>query len=116
MSDMMQGPVGKNMSIANPTDAAAMISTGQVNGNMTVRDYLGKLGIDVDGPISQLQQFAQKTMENASPMGKMRNISADAALQPGGQPSARPGVKPMVQPPGKPSPSGLEGLMNRLGG
>jgi hypothetical protein len=109
-------PVMKNMSALNPTDAAMMGSSGQFTPDMTVADYFQKLGIDVNGPVTQLVDFAKKQQENANPINKMRNIAADTALQKGGQPPTMPGVKPMVAPPGQPSPSGLQGLMSKLGG
>lgn len=112
----MSGAVGKNLSALTPGGAAAMAAANPASPNMTVRDYLAKLGINVDGPVQQLIDFAQKQQENANPINRIRNIAADTALQKGGQPPTRPGVKPMVQPPGQPSPSGMQGLLNRLGG
>lgn len=109
-------PVEKNLSVFNPTDAALMSSSGKFNPTMTVRDFLTQQGIDVEGPVTQLIEMAKKQMENANPMNKMRNISADASLNPGGQPPTMPGVKPMVAPPGQPAPAGMEGLLNKLGG
>jgi hypothetical protein len=102
----------KNLSAANPADIGAM--AGGIRPDMTVAEYLGKMGIDVNGPVTQLIQFAQKQVQNANPLTKMRNIAADTALQPGGQPGPMPGPRPMVQPPGQPAPSGIEGLLSRL--
>jgi hypothetical protein len=103
------------MSGMNPMDAARI---GQgASTNMTVRDFLSKQGIDVDGPVTQLIEFAKRTAANATPMGKMQNMGGGgAALSPGGQPPVMPGAKPMVAPPGQPGPQGLQGLMSRLGG
>ena len=111
-----QSPVDKNLSAMDPTGAALMSAKNPVNPGMTVADYLKQMGIDVNGPVQQLIDFAQKQQANANPMNRMRNIAADTALQKGGQPPVQPGVKPMVQPPGQPSPSGLQGLMQKLGG
>ncbi len=109
-------PVTKNLSMFNGRDAGLMQSTGQLSPNMSVRQFLEAQGVDVEGPVTQLVDMAKKQVENANPMNKMRNIAADTALQKGGQPNAQPGVKPMVAPPGQPSPAGMEGLINKLGG
>jgi hypothetical protein len=110
------GAVEKNLSVFNPTDAALMGSSGKMSPNMTVRDFLAQQGVDVEGPVTQLVELAKRQVGNADPMTKMRNISADASLKPGGQPQTMPGVKPMVAPPGQPAPAGMEGLLNKLGG
>uniref|UniRef100_A0A6M3LN38 Uncharacterized protein n=1 Tax=viral metagenome TaxID=1070528 RepID=A0A6M3LN38_9ZZZZ len=109
-------PVEKNLSVFNPTDAALMGASGKMSPDMSVRDFLSQQGIDVDGPVTQLVELAKKQVGNANPMTKMRNISADASLKPGGQPPTMPGVKPMVAPPGQPAPAGMEGLLSKLGG
>lgn len=109
-------PVEKNLSVLNPADAQLQFASGQITPDMTIRDFFSKQGIDVDGPVSQLTDFISKQQQNANPVNKMRNIAADTALQKGGGPQTMPGVKPMVAPPGQPSPAGMEGLMNRLGG
>lgn len=109
-------PIMKNLSVLNPKDANLIGSSGQFSPDMTVRDFLAQQGIDVDGPATQLVEMAKKQSANANPMNKMRNIAADTGLKPGGQPSTMPGVKPMVAPPGQPAPSGMEGLLNKLGG
>jgi hypothetical protein len=128
MSDQMQpqpnpasnaqapSPVLKNLSMANPTDSILMKASGMVTPKTTVREFFEMQGVDVDGPVTQLTALAKKQFENANPINKMKNIAADTALQKGGQPPTQPGVKPMVAPPGQPAPSGMEGLMNKLGG
>ena len=110
------GGMMRNMSALNPNDAAVMGASGQFTPDMTVRDYLTKMGVDVDGPVTQLVDMAKKQMANANPLNKMRSMAADTSLKPGGQPQTMPGVKPMVQPPGAPAPAGIEGLLSRLGG
>lgn len=109
-------PMMKNLSVLNPKDANLMANSGQFSPDMTVRDFLSQQGVDVDGPVTQLVELAKKQTANANPMNKMRNMAADASLKPGGQPPTMPGVKPMVAPPGQPSPAGMEGLLNKLGG
>jgi hypothetical protein len=93
-----------------------MGASGQVSPDMTIRDFFQKQGIDVDGPVTQLVDFAKKQVANANPLTKMRNIAADTSLKPGGGPPTMPGVKPMQAPPSQPGPQGMEGLLNRLGG
>jgi hypothetical protein len=110
------GPVQKNLSAMTPGGAALMAASNPITPGMTVADYLQKMGIDVNGPVQQLIDFAQKQQQNANPINRMRNIAADTALQKGGQPPAQPGVKPMVAPPAQPSPTGMQGLLNKLGG
>ena len=118
--DAMAGNVTKNLSIFDPKDFVILIKTMANDPRATVRDLLAKFGIDADGPVAQITQFLNKSMENATPLGQMKNIAAGArpntALTPGGQPPVMPGRKPMVAPPRQPSPAGMEGLLNRLGG
>lgn len=114
------GAVEKNLSIFNPKDFVIMVKTMANDPQATVRDLLSRLGIDADGPVAQITQFLQKGMENATPLGQMKNIALgagpDTGLSPGGQPPVMPGRKPMVQPPSAPAPAGLSGLINRMGG
>jgi hypothetical protein len=86
-----------------------MAGEGRFNEKMTVRDALQELGIDVDGPVTQLTEFAQKQTQNATVPGKMKNIASM------GQPAPPPpgGMGPAPGPQGPP-PS-LEGLMNMQG-
>jgi hypothetical protein len=113
---MPPSPVLKNLSMLNPNDAVMMKASGMVTPKTTVREFFEQQGVDVDGPVTQLSDLAKRQIANNDPLTKMKNIAADTALQKGGQPPTMPGVKPMVAPPGQPAPSGMEGLMNRLGG
>ena len=98
-------PVKDNMSMLNPTDLAVMKGTGQVGGDETVRDVLAQFGIDVDGPATQLAEFAQKQVKNSSAMGKMKN------MQPQGGPTPQ---APQAPPQGQPGPP--PGMDSLLGG
>lgn len=98
-----------------------MVKTMANDPKATVRDLLGRLGIDADGPVTQITDFLNKSKENATPLGQMKNIAAGAPgpdmaqLSPGGQPETMPGRKPMVSPPGAPTAGGIEGLLGKLG-
>lgn len=113
------GNVEKNLSIFNPKDFVLMVKTMANDPKATVRDLLGRLGIDADGPVTQITDFLTKSKENATPLGQMQNIAAgkapDTELSPGGQPPTMPGRKPMVSPPGAPTAGGIEGLLGKLG-
>lgn len=113
-------PVEKNLSIFNPKDFAILFQQIKTNPEMTVREFFSKMGLDVDGPVAQITQFLEKGVENASPLGAMKNISAAAGggtpLSPAGQQPVMPGRKPMVQPPRQPTAGGLQGLLNKMGG
>lgn len=101
MADAMEA----NRSMLNPADLAAMKQQG--DGGLTVRDFLAKNGVDVDGPMSQLTKFAQKQTENAGALGKMRNIAAS------GQPQMPPGMPGMGG--GQPPMGGFDDIMKNLG-
>jgi len=89
MADMMKppgkygaaatDPVRKNVSIMNPMDLASMKQSGDFANieSMTVSDVLSQLGIDPNGPATQLVEFGKKQVQNADMVGKMQNIAAD---------------------------------------
>jgi len=106
-------PMEQNKSIFNPADMAAMKQSGQFSQNMTVRQAMEKLGIDVDGPVAQLTEFAKKQVENANPLNKMKNIAqGGGAPPPGGPPPGDLGGNPPPTPPPAQG-QGLEGLLRR---
>lgn len=113
------GNVERNLSIFNPKDFVLMIKTMANDPKATVRDLLARLGIDADGPVAQITQWLQKNMENATPLGQIKNMAGGGAVASPAAPQAEPqmpGRKPMVQPPGAPTAGGIQGLMNRIGG
>ena len=96
-------PVKDNMSMLNPTDLAVMKGTGQVQEGMSLGDYITSLGLDLDGPVGQLAEFAQKQVQNSSAMGKMKNIQPQggptpqmAQAPPQGQPGPPPGMDSLL--------------------
>jgi len=108
-SPMPADPMAANRSMLNPTDLAAMKTEGAAGSGTTVRDFLGKMGIDVDGPVDQLTKFANKQLGNASAMGKMKNIAGAA---PGGMPGGMQGGPGGGMPP---ESEGFDGLLKNMG-
>lgn len=102
-----------NRSMLNPTDMAGMASRGDVSQDMTVRDFFQKFGVDVDGPVSQLANFAKKQVENADPLNKMQNMARgnQGNMPPRGMPQGRP--MPQGAPQGG---SPLRDLASQMGG
>lgn len=80
MSDI-PSPIEENMSFGNPTDLAMMKKAGTVSPDMSIRDFLASKGIDVDGPITQLERFAMKQMANSTMLGKAQNMSPAAGAE-----------------------------------
>jgi hypothetical protein len=103
MSDPMAA-IQSQQSIMNPTDASMMGQNGEITPEMTVREYLAKEGIDVEGPVTQLIDMAKGQMQMADPMNKMKAFA--------GRP--QPGQAP--QPPAGrvPQGAGMERLLNQM--
>jgi len=105
----LSDPIKSNMSMMNPVDMAAMKQESQMgqgpmaglSPNTTVREFLGKLGVDVDGPVSQLQKLVQDQVQKANPVSKMSNIANNPA----------PGGGGGQAPPPMPDKAGLDALM-----
>ena len=100
---MGQDPVQANKSLFNPADASLMKQSGEISQDMTVRDFMQTMGIDVDGPVTQLFDAAgpmSKQMQNKGGISKMQNIAQGAG------PSAPPGP-PMLGQTEKPSMDNL---------
>lgn len=104
--------VEKNRSILNPTDAATMGARGQMDPNMSIRDWLGQFGVDVEGPVGQLQQFMKKQSQNANPLTKMQNIAQSGGGAPGGAPRPPTGGPPPMG--GAPPQQGVQDLMGGM--
>lgn len=102
-------PVMDNLSLANPVDASLIAQ--DITPETTVRDVFAKMGIDVDGPVSQLTEKMPQMISNGDPMQKMKNIAGGSQPM-GGRLSRNPGRPPLVEQEGE----GLDGLINRLGG
>ena len=63
-----------------------MKQSGEISQDMSVRDFMQTLGIDVDGPVSQLFDAAgpmSKQMQNKGGIAKMQNIAQGAGQSPG---------------------------------
>jgi hypothetical protein len=86
-------PLRKNASIMNPMDLAMMKGEGQFSPDMTVVDVLQKLGIDPNGPASQLVEFGRKQVENGDMVGKMQNMAQDSQ---GAEPAPTPGLEGLL--------------------
>lgn len=94
----MQSAMRSSESPLNPTDMMFRQSQGRgVGPDTTIRQFLQSYGVDVDGPVSQLQKLAQ----NASPQGKMQGMA---------------GGRPAPQRPGGPSPMGQSPMAQRPAG
>jgi hypothetical protein len=105
--------VEQKQSLFNPTDVAMMIETGKISPQMPVVDMLKTMGIDPEGPVSQLAGTFKKQMDNANPVKKMRSLA-------GGKPPNRmpQGRKPMAQPqqrPQQPGPGSFDEMFPRGG-
>ena len=111
-------PVEQNLSVFNPKDFVLMVKTMANDPKATVRDLLSRLGIDADGPVAQITDWINKSMENATPLGQIKNMAGGGQMAQAAPPEAGPqipGRKPMVQPPGAPTAGGIEGLLGKLG-
>ena len=118
--EMGEDPVAnmeKNRSMLNPADATMAMQEGKIRPDMTVREFLQtNMGIDVDGPVTQLIEASKKQLQNRTAIGKAANMggSPGGAPPPGRMPQGRPAA---VQPgQGGPPPGGLEGLMGQMRG
>jgi hypothetical protein len=102
-------PGGGTPPLLNSQDSLKARARGRIGPNSTVREGLEMMGIDVDGPISQLSALKGQVAA-ASTEGKIQ--SAVSSQPPGGPPlGAPPGA-----PPGAGPPPGGGGLGSLLGG
>lgn len=103
----------KNRSLLNPADATMAMQEGKIRPDMTVREFLQQnMGIDVDGPVTQLIEASQKQLQNRTAIGKAANMAGQ-----GGPPQRGPGRPAFVQPgQGGPPPGGLDAMMGQLRG
>lgn len=114
MADMMSAMPGpgdplqkmqSQESIFNPADGAMKVARGDMQPNMTVRQVFEKMGIDVEGPATQLTALFKDQMQKRTMAGKM------GMAQPAGGPQGQPPAPPPPQGPG-----GMEGLMQTMKG
>ncbi|MFA5262020.1 MAG: hypothetical protein WC450_12425 [Candidatus Omnitrophota bacterium] len=107
-----QDPVAnmeQNRSLLNPADATMAMQEGKIDPNMSVRDFLQQnMGVDVDGPVTQLIEASKKQLQNRTAIGKAANMG-----KPGQMPQGRPA---MVQPGQGGPPPGLDSLMGQMRG
>lgn len=92
------------LSTETPGDASMMAELGGFTPDTTVRELMGQMGIDVDGPITQLTGFMQQQEEMADPMNKMKAMA-------GGQGAPQGQPPPQAPPQGMPSSNPLDSLM-----
>lgn len=96
MSDIAQRAM-QTRSLLNPTDRSMMQQDGTFNPNMSVNDFLKQMGVDPNGPVTQLTSLWQQQSQNANPINKMQSIAGAPPAPPGG---------PQVGAPAAPSPGG----------
>jgi hypothetical protein len=116
MPDMQATPqkdigqsMDENLSIMNPQDAFLMAEKGMLRKDMTIRELFSGLGVDVEGPVTQLSDMIQRETQKANPLNKMKAIA-------GSGPMTDPVAAKMGAPGSAPASGGsLDELMN-LGG
>lgn len=75
-------PLAEQQSMLNPTDLTMMAQEGNFSKEMTIGDFLGKLGMSPDDPVQKLFEFGKKQVQNASPMNKAKNMARNMGNQP----------------------------------
>ena len=77
--------VESNRSWLNPSDAATMVGrTVGLNEHTTLAQFLQEvLGLDLDGPATQLVTFTDAQLSSQSAVDKMANIAEGRNLRPG---------------------------------
>ena len=106
---------GRSDSIMNPMDGLRHAARGRIRPDMSVREALEVMGVDLEGPITQLQSTTRNMVQNATMEGKIRGAGA-----PGGAPGGVPGGAPRAPSPGSAPPMGgapgQGGISSLLGG
>jgi len=103
-------PIKDNLSMFNPTDLAMMKQGGAVDENTSVREFLTTMGIDVEGPVTQLAELAQKQVKNKTAMGKFQSIASKGQGQ-----APPPGMPPQGAAPPPMPPQEEPNMANLLG-
>lgn len=79
MSQPVQKNVGEamdeNLSVLNPQDAFVMAEKGMLRKDMTIRELFSGLGVDVEGPVTQLAEMVQRETQKSNPLNKMKAIA-----------------------------------------
>lgn len=96
----VENRVQQSQSILNPTDLSMMVQDGKIRPDMTVNQFLEQVGVDPNGPVTQLMQMMNKQSQDANPVNKMQAIAGQA---PGGMPPGQPAAPPQG--------GGLRGLL-----
>lgn len=112
MRKPMGGAVENTRSIFNPNDLAKDVVGGRISPNMSIADFFKSKGVDINGPLSQLSQFAARELQNSTPSGRMQTLSGQGQAK-----AAGPAPSPMMgKSPAQPKPQGMEALMAQVGG
>ena len=106
--------ITNNLSVANPTDAAYMIQSGQITKDMSMKDYLEQTyKLPITSPVAAFASAIVKQQQSSKPMGKMQALAGaqgrPTMVQAPSSPVQRMGGAPQAG-------GGLEDLMNRTGG
>lgn len=62
----------EGLSVMNPQDAFLMAERGMLRKDMSVRELFSTLGVDVEGPVTQLSEMVQRETQKANPLNKMK--------------------------------------------
>jgi hypothetical protein len=95
----VEGRVAANESILNPTDLGMMVQDKRIDPNMSVDDFMRQIGVDPQGPVTQLITAMGKQSQMANPANKMRAIAGVPQAPPQGAPqgpAARPGLRGLL--------------------
>ena len=95
-------------SLLHPLDSLRHAARGRLNSDMSVRDAMEMIGVDVDGPVSQLTGAVKGQLQGATTEGKL------TAPTGGGPPAEAP--PPASPPPGAPPPGGAPSPQGQGGG
>lgn len=108
--------ISRNTSALNPADVAMQAQTGQINKDMSMKQWLeNTYKISVDAPFQQWLPVLKQNVQNKDAVGKAKSIASQSPM--GGAPPMGGGAPPMRGAPagGAPSPK-VEQLMGMMGG
>jgi hypothetical protein len=108
------GGAQSKMSMFNPTDMAAKVSTGDIQQGMTVADFLQKnFGVSPNDPLEKLIEATKSQMQNRTMAGKLGVPQGPGGSPPPARPQAPTPPRGMPTGPA-PRGGGLDGLVDRM--